>query len=197
MSERPGAFPPHLRFVPRIWNTRTHGARWKERGWSERVSASTNRSKMVGSIPFPRPSCCPLTGPSIQAALRAFLQPIKTEDPRVDFYTMYKKESLEYDTEYVKKYEEDLNTTLIFVRYLLPYLANHLTYSLRPACSLPSAPPLSSTPILISNPIPTNNRPPSSEPSSLLSTNPPFPARPPPFRPFREAQRARSSSQHA
>ena len=31
---------------------------------------------------------------------------------------MYKKESLEYDTEYVKKYDGDLNTTLIFVRYL-------------------------------------------------------------------------------
>ena len=44
------------------------------------------------------------------------MQPIKTEDPRVDFYTMYKKESVEYDTEYVKKYDEDLNTTLIFVR---------------------------------------------------------------------------------
>ena len=60
---------------------------------------------------------CPLTKRSIQDALRKFFQPIKTEDPRVDFYIMYKKESLEYDTDYVKKYDEDLNTTLIFVRY--------------------------------------------------------------------------------
>ena len=29
---------------------------------------------------------------------------------------MYKREALEYDTDYVKKYDEDLNTTLIFVR---------------------------------------------------------------------------------
>ena len=57
-----------------------------------------------------------LTGPSLQDALRTFFQPIKTDDPRVDFYTMYKKEATEYDTDYVKKYDEDLNTTLIFVR---------------------------------------------------------------------------------
>ena len=30
---------------------------------------------------------------------------------------MYKKESTEYDDEYVQKYDEDLNTTLIFVRF--------------------------------------------------------------------------------
>jgi len=29
---------------------------------------------------------------------------------------MYKREATEYDTDYVKKYDEDLNTTLIFVR---------------------------------------------------------------------------------
>ena len=56
---------------------------------------------------------------SIQEALRAFLQPIKSDDPRIDFYTVYKKEATEYDTEYVKKYDEDLNTTLIFVRHPL------------------------------------------------------------------------------
>ena len=48
--------------------------------------------------------------------MRSFFQPIKTDDPRVDFYTMYKRESTEYDIDYVKKYDEDLNTTLIFVR---------------------------------------------------------------------------------
>ena len=52
---------------------------------------------------------------SIQDALRAFLLPIKNDDPRLDFYTMYKREATEYDTDYVKKYDEDLNTTLIFV----------------------------------------------------------------------------------
>jgi len=53
---------------------------------------------------------------SFQDALRAFFQPIKTDDPRLDFYTMHKRESTEYDMDYVKKYDEDLNTTLIFVR---------------------------------------------------------------------------------
>ena len=34
---------------------------------------------------------------------------------------MYKKEATDYDTDYVKKYDEDLNTTLIFVRLLAAY----------------------------------------------------------------------------
>ena len=54
---------------------------------------------------------------SIQEALRMYLQPIKNDDPKLDFYTMYKRETMEYDTEYMQKYNEDLNTTLIFVRF--------------------------------------------------------------------------------
>jgi hypothetical protein len=57
-----------------------------------------------------------LTPDSIQEALRMYLQPIKNDDPKLDFYTMYKRETMEYDTEYMQKYNEDLNTTLIFVR---------------------------------------------------------------------------------
>ena len=147
---------------------------------------------MVRSTPFRRLDGNPLTGRSLQDALRTFFQPIKTGDPRVDFYTMYKRESAEYDTDYVKKYDEDLNTTLIFVRYLSSYFVKRLTFSCRPACSLPSAPPSSSTSTRTSNPIPTNNPPPSSELSSSLSINPPFPERPPPFRLFRKTRRARS-----
>ena len=60
----------------------------------------------------------PLNGHSIQDALRAFFQPIKSDDARVNFYATYKKEATEYDTDYVKKYDGDLNTTLIFVRRL-------------------------------------------------------------------------------
>ena len=52
---------------------------------------------------------------SIREALRTYLQPIKSDDPQLDFYTMYKRETMEYDTEYMAKYNEDLNTTLIFV----------------------------------------------------------------------------------
>jgi len=57
-----------------------------------------------------------LTPNSIQEALRMYFQPIKNDDPRLDFYTMYKRETMEYDTDYMQKYNEDLNTTLIFVR---------------------------------------------------------------------------------
>ena len=46
---------------------------------------------------------------------------------------MYKRESVEYYTDYVKKYDEDLNTTLIFVRYPSSYVINHLIDSYRPA----------------------------------------------------------------
>ena len=63
---------------------------------------------------------------SIQDALRSFFQPIKTDDPRLDFYTTYKREAMEYDTDYVKKYDEDLNTTLIFVSRTSFPAASHL-----------------------------------------------------------------------
>ena len=59
---------------------------------------------------------------SIQEALRMYLQPIKNDDPKLDFYTMYKRETMEYDTEYMQKYNEDLNTTLIFVRSSIPFV---------------------------------------------------------------------------
>ena len=37
-------------------------------------------------------------------------------DLRTQFYERYRKEAEEYDKEFMKKYDEDLNTTLIFVR---------------------------------------------------------------------------------
>ena len=52
---------------------------------------------------------------SIQDALRDFLPPIKTKDARAGFYAAYQRESSQYDHDYVKKYDEDLNTTLVFV----------------------------------------------------------------------------------
>ena len=63
-----------------------------------------------------------LTPHSIQEALRMYLQPIKNDDPQLEFYTMYKRETVEYDTEYMQKYNEDLNTTLIFVRFCVPWV---------------------------------------------------------------------------
>ena len=82
---------------------------------------------------------------SIQEALRTYFLPIKNDDPQLAFYTMYKRETVEYDTEYMQKYSEDLNTALIFVSFcvlLSPYHVNHI---FRPVCSPPSAPPSSST----------------------------------------------------
>ena len=34
---------------------------------------------------------------------------------RVEFYDKYKREADEYDKDFIKKYDQDLNTTLIFV----------------------------------------------------------------------------------
>jgi len=41
--------------------------------------------------------------------------PSAQEDPRAKFYDVYRREAEEYDREFIKKYDEDLNTTLIFV----------------------------------------------------------------------------------
>ena len=38
------------------------------------------------------------------------------EDIRAEFYKHYRKEAEEYDKEFIKRHDEDLNTTLIFVR---------------------------------------------------------------------------------
>ena len=37
------------------------------------------------------------------------------EDRQADFYKSYRKVAEEYDKEFLKKHDEDLNTTLIFV----------------------------------------------------------------------------------
>ena len=46
--------------------------------------------------------------------------PPKEEDYRTRFYEVYRREADEYDREFIKRYDEDLNTTLIFVRCLRP-----------------------------------------------------------------------------
>ena len=51
-----------------------------------------------------------------------YLQPIKNEDPQLDFYTTYRQETVEYDTKYMQKCSEDLNTTLIFVRFCVLFV---------------------------------------------------------------------------
>ena len=39
----------------------------------------------------------------------------KASNPRTEFYAKYKQEAEHADKDFQKKYEEDLNTTLIFV----------------------------------------------------------------------------------
>ena len=49
------------------------------------------------------------------------------EDPRGQFYEVYRKEAEEYDKEFMKKYDEDLNTTLIFVSCISSFDRHVLT----------------------------------------------------------------------
>jgi hypothetical protein len=51
-------------------------------------------------------------------ALEGFFQSIKPSksDVRGAFFQLYKRESEEFDKDFIKKYDEDTNTTLIFVR---------------------------------------------------------------------------------
>ena len=164
----------------------------------KRVTRRPHLCKSIPSGAFDALCCLPrrrlLNECSLQDALRSFFQPIKTGDPRLDFYTMYKREATEYDTDYVKKYDEDLNTTLIFVRPLSFPLVKYLTCSFRQVYFLPSAQLSSSTSIQTSNPIRMTNLQPFSVPSSSLSTSPPSPVRPPRFHLSRKARRARPSS---
>ena len=61
---------------------------------------------------------------SLSGTMRALLKPPRNrkqdtlpiqEDHRAQFFEDYRKEAEEYDREFIKKYDEDLNTTLIFV----------------------------------------------------------------------------------
>ena len=45
------------------------------------------------------------------------LQPTKSDDPQVEFYDRYERETIAYDTEHMKQDGEDLNIILIFVGF--------------------------------------------------------------------------------
>ena len=53
--------------------------------------------------------------PSIRDALKDFSQPLRSNNTRADFFAVYREESEEFDRDYARKYDEDLNTSLIFV----------------------------------------------------------------------------------
>jgi len=52
---------------------------------------------------------------SLHSALKEFFEPLRSNDPRADFFAVYRKESDEFDRDYARKYDEDLNTSLVFV----------------------------------------------------------------------------------
>ena len=52
----------------------------------------------------------------------------KGSNPRAEFYAKYKQEAEHADKDFQKKYEEDLNTTLIFVWFLEQLASAKLTF---------------------------------------------------------------------
>ena len=101
-----------------------------------------------------------------------YFQPIKNEDPRLDFYTVYKRETTEYDTERVRKYNEELNITLIFVRFHSPPVERDAYHIRRPVYSPQSVPVLSSMSIRNSSRIQASGQKPTSVQSFSASTDP-------------------------
>jgi len=46
---------------------------------------------------------------------KKFIEPPRTNDPRTDFFALYRREFEEFDGDYARKYDEDLDTPLILV----------------------------------------------------------------------------------
>ena len=129
--------------------------------------------------------CWPLNGHSLQDAHRAFSQPIKTNEARLDFYRMYNREATEYDKTGAMEFNKDLNTTLVLVSHppfiFTTYLTFFFFFYRRPVCFLPSVHPSSSISTRSSKLIQMNNQWPSSVQSFLPSTNPLPQVKPLPF----------------
>jgi len=53
---------------------------------------------------------------SLHSALKEFFEPLRPNDSRADFYTVYSRKSGEFDQNYAREYD-DLNTFLIFVSF--------------------------------------------------------------------------------
>jgi len=141
--------------------------------WRGEAEIGQNRPPMVRfGVTGPPTRTNGLISDSIQDALRMFLLPIKNDDPQLDFYTMYKQETMEYDTENMKNHNEDLNITLIFVRACIPLVATFVDHNFRLVCSPRSALPSSSTSSPSSSQTLANGQKPTSEQSSSASTDP-------------------------
>ena len=65
---------------------------------------------------------------SLHDALKEFFQPLRTNDTRADFFATYRRESEEFDRDYARKYDEDFNTSLIFVSCCRPFFVCQRVY---------------------------------------------------------------------
>ena len=91
----------------------------------------------------------------IPNAFRVIHQSTENDKVRLDFYTIYEKEASRYDRDLVNKCNEELSTTLIFVRSLDFLNVPLFTFAPRPVCSPPSVQPSSSRSTRSSNQIRT------------------------------------------
>ena len=98
-----------------------------------------------------------LNGRSIQDVLSKFFQSVEDDDPHFDFYTTHKREKDKYGVDCVKKYNEDLNTILIFASTVSFAPTNYLTCPCRQVYSLSLVPPSSPISTQGCNPIRTSS----------------------------------------
>jgi len=83
--------------------------------------------RMVGSRQIGRPSVCA----QLKHCQHLYSQKQDTlptqEDHQAQFFEHYHKEAEDYDKEFMKKHDEDLNTTLIFVSFAPTFSSYILT----------------------------------------------------------------------
>ena len=82
-------------------------------------------NRPIGTFPF---APDPTIANAVCSPRREILS-VDKEDNQAQFYQAYRKVAEEYDKEFLKKYEEDLNTTLIFVSSVSNFTERVLTSS--------------------------------------------------------------------
>lgn len=95
---------------------------------------------------------CPPVAHTLSTGLTGFISPDEALPPfpnpsaHIEFYKLFKRESDEYDNDFIKKYDDEANTTLIFVSFyhitLCRLCQSQIFLSDRPGCS-PRSHPLS------------------------------------------------------
>jgi hypothetical protein len=65
---------------------------------------------------------------ALRGALKSVLGKVGGSDPRTSFYNKFKEEVAEHDEDLLKRHDEDLNTTLIFVSFSPLIESTYLTH---------------------------------------------------------------------